>query len=181
MQFQLPTAIFHIALLAAVHGASAEYSVTDPWAPLRFLEGEWRGESQGRPGKGNASRQYRFVLNNRFLQINNKSVYLPQEKNPKGETHEDIGYFSYDKIAKKLVLRQFHIEGFVNQFVVHNVSDNGRKVIFVTTSIENIPEGWRARETYRMIANDEFVETFDLAEPGKQFETYSEIHFHRKK
>jgi hypothetical protein len=39
------------------------------------------------------------------------SAYAPQPKNPTGETHNDIGLFSYDKRRKLLVLRQFHIEG----------------------------------------------------------------------
>jgi hypothetical protein len=34
----------------------------------------------------------------------------------------------------------------------------------VTTSIENIPSGWRARETYRVVQEDEFIEKFDLAD-----------------
>jgi hypothetical protein len=64
-------------------------------------------------------------MNNRFIHVLDKSIYPPQEKNPKGETHEDAGFFSYDKAAKKLMLRQFHIEGFVNQFALESVSDDG--------------------------------------------------------
>jgi hypothetical protein len=30
-----------------------------------------------------------------------------------------------------------------------------------------------------MISNDEFIETFELAEPGGQFQTYSRNHFKR--
>jgi len=39
----------------------------------------------------------------------------------------------------------------------------------------------RARETYTGIGPDSFVERFELAEPGKEFELYSETSFHRKK
>jgi Domain of unknown function (DUF6597) len=35
-------------------------------------------------------------------------THPPQEKNPKGEAHEDVGFISYDEAAQKLVLRQFH-------------------------------------------------------------------------
>jgi hypothetical protein len=174
------TPILYSALLFTAAGESAEQD-SDPWAPLRFFEGQWEGESQGQPGIGKTSREYRFVLNDRFLQINNKSIYPPQEKNLKGEIHEDIAFFSYDKIAKKLMLRQFHIEGFVNQFALDSLSRDGRTIVFVTTSIENISSGWRARETYRVIQKNEFIETFDLAEPGKSFATYLVIHFRRTK
>ena len=44
-----------------------------------------------------------------------------------------------------------------------------------------VSPGWVARETYRFLNNDEFIETFALAGPGKEFETYSETRFRRKK
>jgi hypothetical protein len=34
--------------------------------------------------------------------------------------------------------------------------------------------GFRARETYREVSPTEFIELFELAEPGKDFSTYSE-------
>ena len=76
-------------------------------------------------------------------------------------------------------VRQFHIEGFVNQYVLESISADGKTVTFVTESIENIPEGWRGRETY-MISENAFTEAFDLAEPGKDFEPYTKGGFKRK-
>jgi hypothetical protein len=151
----------------------------DPWKPLRVLIGTWEGEVKGEPGTGKAEREYSFVLNERFIHIVNRSSYPPQEKNPKGEKHEDIGFFSYNKAAKKLTLRQFHIEGFVNQFEAESISEDGRTMVFVSTAIENIAPGWRARETYRILNDKEFVETFALAKPNHDFNTYSETHFRR--
>jgi hypothetical protein len=37
----------------------------------------------------------------------------------------------------------------------------------------------RARETYRFGGPDELVEVFELAEPGKEFTTYSETRLKR--
>lgn len=153
----------------------------DPWKPLRALIGKWEGDVNGEPAAGKTEREYVFVMNDRFIHVRNKSIYPPQEKNPNGETHEDLGFFSYDKALKKLMLRQFHIEGFVNQFALESVSDDSRTIVFVSTAIENIAPGWRARETYRILNNNEFVEIFALAEPGHNFMTYSETHFRRKK
>jgi hypothetical protein len=147
---------------------------------LRPFLGNWEGEVHGEPGMGKAERSYAFALHERFIEIVNKSVYPPQEKNPKGETHEDIGFFSYDRRAKKFMLRQFHVEGFVNQFAQETLDREHRIFVFVTTAIENIAPGWRGREIYRFLNDNEFIETFALAEPGKDFATYSETHFHRK-
>jgi len=89
--------------------------------------------------------------------------------------------FSYDRGRKKFVLRQFHVEGFVNQYAVETVAGDGKTLSFLSESIENIPAGFRAREIYRIVSADEFTETFELAEPGKEFEIYSETRFKRKK
>lgn len=43
----------------------------------------------------------------------------------------------------------------------------------VTEAIENIPAGWRARETYVFDGAARLEETFELAAPGKDFEVYS--------
>jgi hypothetical protein len=153
---------------------------SDPFKPVRQFIGNWEGDSQGQPGVGKMEREYVFVLRDRFVRVSNKAFYPPQKKNPKGETHQDLGFIGYDRTLKKLVFRQFHVEGFVVQYTLESISEDGRSFVFTSTAIENIAQGWRARETYRFLGNDEFVETFALAGPGKEFETYSETRFRRK-
>jgi len=165
-----------LALCGVLFGQSSPKS--DIWEPVRFLVGTWEGEVSGQPGTGKSEREYRFALKGKFLEIRNKSVYPAQPKNPKGETHEDWGMISYNRATKKFVLRQFHVEGFVNQFVGEVRAD--KSVQFVSESIENIPAGYRARETYTIISANEFVERFEMADPGKDFEVYSETRFKRK-
>lgn len=153
----------------------------DVWEPLKYFAGSWEGAAKGQSGAGRVEREYQFVLNGKFLQAKNKSTYPPQEKNPKGEVHEDWGLFSYDRSRKQFILRQFHVEGFVNQYGLDTKVSHSKTFVFVTESIENIPAGWRARESYRILNDDEFVEVFELAAPGKEFEVYSENRFKRKK
>ena len=150
----------------------------DRFQAFHFFLGAWEGEGQGRPGKSRVSREYALVLDGRFIEVRNHSVYAPQEGNS-GEDHRDIGFISFDSARGKHVLRQFHVEGFVNQYVHESTSDDGKTLTFVTEAIENIPAGFRARETYVLVGPDEFVERFELAEPGKEFELYSENRLHR--
>ena len=42
------------------------------------------------------------------------------EKNPEGEIHEDLGLLSYDEAREIYVLREFHVEGYMNQYVVES-------------------------------------------------------------
>jgi hypothetical protein len=51
--------------------------------------------------------------------------------------------------------------------------------VFTTEAIENLPSGWRARETYVVHGTAESEEIFELAAPGKDFETYSHARLKR--
>ena len=161
--------------------AIAQSDQRDIWEPFKYFVGNWDGTGKGQPGESKMQREYKLVLNGKFLQVQNRSVYEPQAKNPKGEVHEDWGLLSFDKSRKQFVFRQFHVEGFVNQYVMTTSSADGKTFVFTTEAIENIPAGWRARETYRILSADEFVEEFALAPPGKDFELYSESRHRRKK
>jgi hypothetical protein len=164
-----------------VPGSKPARTKQDRFALLRPFAGHWRGEGSGQPGKSTVERTYEFVLRDKYLNVRNLSVYLPQEKNPKGEKHEDWGMFSYDANRKKLVFRQFHIEGFVNQYVLDRASDDSKEMVFVSEAIENIPAGYRARETYRFTDAENFEEIFELAKPGKEFEVYVKTRFKKEK
>ena len=169
-----------LLLLTSV-GTGQKPVPADTWEPLRYLVGIWEGTGKGQPGVSKIQREYRFVLNDKYIQVQNKSTYDAQPKNPKGEVHQDWGMMSFDKSRKNFVLRQFHVEGFVNQYVMTSSRVDGKTIVFTSESIENIPAGFRARETYKILGPDEFMEVFEIAEPGKDFELYSEGHFKRKK
>jgi hypothetical protein len=169
------TMLLLLSLVFTVPAASAleqTGSATEGLSTLDFLIGRWEGTSEGQPGNGAVQREYSRMLGSRFIEGRNRSVYPPQEKNPKGETHEDRGVFSFDRTRKRLVLRQFHVEGFVNQYVADVPAKPG-VVVFTSEAIENIPAGYRARETYTVRGPDELEEVFELAEPGKEFAVYS--------
>ena len=161
--------------------AAQENKKPDVWSPLKFFVGTWKGTGKGEPGVSQVERTYQSILNGKYIQIEHKSIYAPQEKNPKGETHQDIGFFSYDRGRRAFVLRQFHIEGFVNQFKAETVSEDGKLIVFTSEAIENIPAGYRARETYKILNENEFTETFEMAEPNKDFTLYSENRFTRQR
>jgi THAP4-like, heme-binding beta-barrel domain len=171
-------ALLLCALPATLGGQQPASGAPDPLQPLAFLIGRWEGTSEGQPGKAKVEREYRRALNSRFIHGRNRSEYPPQEKNPKGEIHEDEGWFSFDGARKRIVLRQFHVEGFVNQYV-EDPPSSAQKLVFTTESIENIPPGWRARETYIVHGPDEFEEVFELAQARKDFELYSRARLKR--
>lgn len=170
---------FALALVSVPHAVAQVPSVpADRWASVRFLLGSWEGTSSGHSGMATVRREYRFVLRDQFIEERSTSTYLPQENNPKGEVHEHVSYISHDRARKLLVLRQFHVERFVIQYVQEGDSSGGR-LAFVSEAMENTPLGWRARETYIVHGPDEFEEVFELAQAGKPFDVYSRTRLKR--
>lgn len=162
------------AFAAPAPGGGAQAEPDDVWAPFRFFVGDWKGAGEGSPGASSGEQSFAFILRGMFLQVRNRTVISPQDKNPSGEVHEDLGVFSYDKNRKTFVLRQFHVEGFVNQYVLESAPPDGKTFVFASEAIENLPPGFKARLTYKIVDPDTFEQTFDLAPPGQTFTCYSQ-------
>lgn len=167
-------------LLPALLIAQAEKK-QDVWAPFKFFVGEWEGKGEGKSGISKVEKNFQFIMNGKYLHLKTRAVFEPQEKNPKGEVHEDWGFFSYDMFRKKFVFRQFHIEGFINQYVLEHISDDGKTLVFDSEQFENAPPGWKARITYKIVDDDTLEESFDLATPGKDLQCYIRNFLKRKK
>lgn len=144
----------------------------DQWGHFRNFEGEWQGHETGKSGIGKGTRSYRFLMGGLYLFGENTSRFEPQEKNPEGEVHHDWTFFSFDRMRKVLVIRQFHSEGFVNRLVHVPAAGTSVKYVFVSEASENAPPGLMVRLTYEFKSKDSFVEIFELALPGEDFEVF---------
>lgn len=169
------------ALLALPLAAFAQIPHDSLWSPMRYFIGSWVGEGEGKLGIGKYERSYQWALNGSFLQIRNKAAYAPQEKSPQGEIHEDIGYLSFNSVENRFMLRQFHVEGYIIEYKMDKLAADQKRYNFISFEIENIPVGWRARESYEIINQDEYVEVFELAPPGRDYEVYSKATMKRRK
>jgi hypothetical protein len=69
----------------------------------------------------------------------------------------------------------------VNQYVADSVAAPADSIVFRSEVTENIPPGFRARETYRILGTDEFMERFEIPEPNGEYAVYSETRLRRKK
>jgi hypothetical protein len=168
-----------LVLMLAPVFANAQTATRDNlWLAFKPMIGKWTGEAEGKGGKGKFDRSYEFVLNGKFIEVKNKSAY-PSGQVTRGEVHEDRAFVSYDKTRKTFVLRRFRMEGFVNQYKIELISPDKKLIVFKSENIENIPSGFRAREIYQFVNENEFVETFEMAEPGKDFEVYSKVRLKR--
>lgn len=157
--------VFSPSILVVAHTGDK----VDVWQPLKFLEGRWEARSEG----SIVTQEYQFILNRKYLQMKTKAVFEPTEKNPEGEIHEDMGIFSYDHSRKKFMLRGFYVEGFVNQYVLQDIPEDGESYTFITELIENAPLGTKTKLVFKVIDEDEIEQSFHVAWPGKEFDCYS--------
>jgi|SRR3990172_1653514 len=167
-----------IFLLSSVLVAQ-EKKKNDVWNPLQFLIGKWEGRGEGKFGSSTVERKYKFIMGGTFILGLNNSFYEKQEKNPEGEIHDNWDIFSYDKGKKKYMLRQFHAEDIVNTYSMDSSLAAEGKIELITESIENFGTGWKAKEVYEVINENEFIEIFYLAPPGKDFTEYVRNTFKR--
>lgn len=166
-----------VPLLAAVGAGQGQKK--DVWEPLRFLEGTWEGRGEGGSGASTVVQEYRFVLGGNFLRMTTRSEFKPQEKNPEGEVHEDLGLFSYDAGRKVFVLRGFYVEGFVNRYV-GQVSEDGQTLTFETEAVENAPPGTRAKLLFLRKPDGGLEQSFHVAWPNRDYAGMSTNYLKRK-
>ena len=109
-----------------------------------------------------------FVLRDRFIEGRTTSTYPPQEKNPKGEVHEDIAFISLrpeqQDVQNAAVPRRrlrYRICG--DSRPAHPRSSSAAKASRIYRAV-----GARAKRG-ASLATTSFVELFELAEPGKDF------------
>jgi len=157
-----------LLVLPLLGAAASQNDKQDVWQPLRFLEGVWEGRGEGSSGVSAVVLVYRFILGGNFLQGTTKAQFEPQEKNPKGEVHEDIELLSYDQGRKIFVLRGFYSEGFVNHYV-GQISADGSTLTFETEAVENAPKGTRAKLVFLKKGPAELEQSFHVAWPGRDY------------
>jgi hypothetical protein len=151
----------------------------DVWAPLRPLVGEWQGSGAG--GRSQVEARYDFVLGGKFLEVRHRAVFAPDEKNPEGEVHEDWGLISYDQNREQFIFRQFHVEGFVNRYVLDSLSTDGKILVFISEDVENAPPGTRAKLDLTLENENHLASAFHVAWPGKDFQCYTESDLVRRR
>ena len=158
----------HILLCFILLSVSA-YSQQNPLSQLEPLIGSWKGTGEGFSStKSEISAAYSWLMNKQFIEVKHRSEFEPTEKKPEGEIHEDLGIISYNKGRKAIVFRQYHIEGFYNEYVLNDSLSIDGKLVFETEKIENFVPGGRARFTIHLKSNTEIETLFDVGFPGKE-------------
>jgi hypothetical protein len=167
--------VFLLALFAGPSPAPAPRGMEE----VAWLIGDWHGTGEGDPGTSTSERHIEPFLNGRYLRANGRSVYEKQPRNPKGDIHEELNVWSYDRARQSIVLRQFDTLGFVSTYVVDKSASSADRWVLVGESLENVPKGWTARYLYTRLGADEYEEVLELDMDGKGFKAYVTNRFRR--
>ncbi|HJV48846.1 MAG TPA: hypothetical protein VJ549_06195 [Geothrix sp.] len=152
--------------LAAPLLAQAPAPKADLFEPVRFLAGDWVGESDGKPGSPSGAASFRFELEGRALVRRSHADYPAANGRPAAH-HED--------------LMTVFVEG--GQLKAFYVDNEGHVIRYVATAVpqgvaftsEPAP-GPRFRLTYLPKATDTVTVRFEIAPSNapEAFKTYVE-------
>lgn len=137
---------------------------------LEFIIGEWNGSGSGFGNETSTVKSYfKPIMNEKYIEFKNESWFEPTSNNPEGEHHIDHGYISYDKQRDILVIRQFHVEGYVIQYILADSLSNNLNLVFESESIENFVPGGKARWTIKKTSENQIEAIFDVAFPNSEY------------
>jgi hypothetical protein len=166
MRTLLPTlGFFALTMLSPIDSIQAQ-DPTDHWLPFRALVGVWEGSGEGFGSISNVSHHWDFVIADGFLRLHTRSISTAEDGTQ--ESHEDVGYLSFDADEGSFVFRQFLSEGYVNTYDVTVGGDDRGTIDFAYRDTESAG-GMRARMHLVFSGDNQYEMILDLADPGEDF------------
>ncbi len=162
---------FLVAGLCAAQSPAPAPAPADPFAALRFLEGDWMGEGTGTPGEGAGGFSFRRELDGKVLVRRNHADYPATQDRPASH-HEDLMVVHAEGPALKA--DYFDNEGHA---IRYDVRAEGDAVRFLSET----GSGPRFRLGYRRTGPDTVAITFDMTAPGKDFVPYLQARARKKR
>jgi len=137
---------------------------------IEFLLGSWSGNGVGFGNeKSVIHSEFKSIMHGTYIEFINDSKFTPTEKNPGGDHHIDKGIISFDKIRELIVLRQFNIEGYVNQYILNDSLSSDSTFVFETEIIENFTPGGKGKWVIEKISENEIKTTIEVSFPRKDY------------
>jgi hypothetical protein len=165
-----------IILVTALPLPAENPKTPDPWAPWRFLVGEWIGEGSGGPGKGTGGFSFQFDLEGKVMVRKNHADYPPANGKP-AYHHDDLAILYLENGG----IRAIFLDG--EGHVIHyaaNAAPDGKTLTWLSDAAPGTP---RYRFTYQKTDADTLGLKFEIAPPDKAdaFATYIAATARRKK
>jgi hypothetical protein len=149
----------------------------DPWAPYRFMLGEWVSiEGSGQPGEAvSGGFTLAFDLGDKVLMRKSHADYAPKPGEKTGISHHDLTIVY--QTAGEIQLRAFYVddEGHAINYLVTSPNENA--AVFETDAAEHGP---RFRLEYQLNPERTLSIVFSIAAPGGSYKVYTKGTARRK-
>lgn len=163
--------IRYLKILASLaFSTSTVFGQTTDFQQLDFLLGDWSGRGSGFGNDSSTVNSFfKPVLKGKYIEFENESWFEPTSNNPEGEHHIDRGFISFDKERDAIVIRQFHVEGYIIRYILADSLSNDTMLVFESESIENFVPGGKARWTIKKTSDTRIETIFDVAFPNSEY------------
>ncbi len=142
----------------------------DPWAPFRFLLGDWAGiEGSGQPGEAiSGGTSFAFDLGEKIIVRRNRADYAPKPGEKTGISHQDL-LIIYLPLGETQ-FKAFYIDNEGHEIVYRLTSPRSGSAVFESEASQKGP-GYRL--DYDLNPDRTLTITFSIAPPGQAFQVYT--------
>lgn len=151
--------------------------VADPWAPCRFLLGDWVGiKGSGEPGEAfSGGTSFAFDLGDKILVRRNRADYAPKPGEKTGISHQDL-LIIYLPLGQTQ-LRAFYVDNEGHDITYRVTFPKDGTARFESDASQTGP---RYRLDYELNSDRTLTITFSIALPGTEFAVYTKGTARRK-
>lgn len=172
--------ILAFAVPAAAQEAPAAAAPAPAWKPFQefaFALGSYSGTADAAPRVGGAVSRWSMEMNGNFLVHRVNTIFPAQEGKPE-ESIELLGYYVYDREARKYAATYYFSTGLVGIFDVDFPQDGTLRL--VSSRVVNFDPGARAQIVVTRKPDGAHDLALALAAPGKDFVPYFTSHLSKK-
>jgi hypothetical protein len=142
-----------------------------------FALGSYSGTADSSGRIGGVVSRWTIEMNGNFLVHRVNAIFPAQEGKPE-EAIELLGYYNYDRDARKYSASYFFSTGLVGLFDVEFPSEGTLRL--VSSRLANSDAGARARMVLAPRPDGAQELTLEMAGPGKEFANYFTCHLKKK-
>jgi hypothetical protein len=161
------------------HKEPSTYTIPLPprpdFSPVDWLVGDWTGQTTGSSPRADLRLSVRYALERRVMVFREELSFQATKSVPAAK-ESWMGILSAPRSRPPYILHAYSSTGFLTRY---EVTADGSDIRFNFSGGLHPPSGWLFRRLIERAGNSEFVETVQVAPPGRPFFNYYKAKFTR--
>ena len=151
-------------------GPATTPKAADPWAPCRFLLGDWVAtEGSGQPGDAiSGGSTFAFDLGDKVMIRRSFADYAPKPGEKKGTSHQDL-LVIYQPLGERQ-FKAFYVDNEGHDITYRVTFPKEGLAVFESEASQKAP---RFRLDYQLNSDRTLTITFSMAPPGGAYQVYT--------